>query len=297
MNGPKRMRRAVEGLVLGRLGRRRRRAAREALRHDADGQAHYDRIVDAMRILEGREVAELELELVQTRLFDDLAPEPQEESARTVRWWRWWGWLSSLAAVACVLALVVILPGRPQFESGFTAKGGLRGTALGLEVLCAPNRAQTLVDLEPLRSASRGPCSLGGTMAFAARLDRRYEGGRMVSLFGVDEYGEVRFYAPTPLDPAGVPLEAGHWEPLPMAVHLDVHHRAGTLHVYALAATEALSISDIEQLAEQIEPMSNESEQPWHRRFEQISPIARLCSVPDACASAELRLELAEDAP
>ena len=304
MTGPARLRRAVEALVLGRLGRRRRKVVREAIARDGEARAHYDRIVDAMRVLEGREIAELELELVEERLFDDGQAQTNEKPDRVMQWW---AWASSFGAVAAVLALVVILPNRPAFDpEGLRAKGAARDGFLGLEVLCTNERARTVEDLRHLRASSREPCALDGTMAFAARLDPAYRGGRTLSVFGVDANGEVRFYAPTPVDPTGVSLASDHWEPLPMAVLLDVNHRVGLISVYALAADEALSVEAVAELGArlgergdlgELGPTGEHRDIPWHRRLEQTEALARLCPTFDACASAELRLELVEDAP
>jgi hypothetical protein len=281
----RKLRRLVEDAVLGRLPSRKRGELVAHLRSDASLRREYDRAVEAFRVLEGAEVARWEYDLVEGWLFD----EPIEVAAPShAGWLRFVGVLVAIAA-GLVLALGPLRP-QPSDEALTPKDGAGDRSLLAIQALCPGRGGRALVP------AAEDGCDLGNTLSFAYRVDPRAT-ARMLTLFAVDEHGDVPYYLPTPAELDPVPVVTGTWQPLPMAVELAVNHEAGEVSLYGLLSPEAPSIADIDAVGASLAaaPPAEVGDPPWHERVRLPGPVATMCAAPGACESAELSFYIHED--
>ena len=283
----RKLRRLVEAAVLGRLPSRKRAELVAHLRSDESLRREYDRSIEAFRVLEGAEVARWEYDLVEGWLFD----EPIEVAAPShAGWLRFVGVLVAIAA-GLVLALGPLRPQpTPPSDESLVPKDGAGGRSLlAIQALC-PRPGRGLVP------AADDGCDLGDTLSFAYRVDPRATAG-MLTLFAVDEHGDVLYYAPTPAELDPVPVVTGTWQPLPMAVELAVNHEAGEVTLYGLLSPEPPSIADIDEVAASLAaaPPAAIGDPPWHERLRPRGKVGTMCAGPGACESAELSFYIHED--
>lgn len=288
----RRLRKLVDAAVLGRLAPRKRAELVAHLRSDDALRQEYDRAIEAFRVLEGSEVAQWEYELVESWLFDDgLVADVEQPSHST--WWKFVGVVVALAA-GLALALGPLRPSTTDPDDGLQAKGVGEGTLLAIQALCPQRGGGALVP------AAQDGCSLTGTLSFAYRLDLRapVAAGGALALFGVDEHGDVLYYQPTPVDVQPVLAVPGAWQPLPMAVQLDVNHERGEVTLYGIVTPEPLTTADIDEAGAvlAVAPPAKLGDPPWHQRLAPGGRIATLCAAPGACESAELSFYIHEDA-
>lgn len=289
IGGRRRALRRIDAWLSGRASTRTRRWAVERLRNDASLREHYDRAVEALRVLEGRAIAGAELDLVEGWLFD--APAVAGEVRRS-----WVRRLSMVTAVvAGAVAVVVWLPRDPQTHDPLQARGDVdRGEGLAIDVLCGrPD------DDAGLQRAVDDGCALNGTLSFAYWMDPRRTGPGYLTLFGIGSDGRTLYYLPTPVDGEARQVGAGRWTPLPLTIALQVNHRRGTTRVYGLVSPQPLTVEHVDQvvaaLAEQ--PPARLGDPSWIDRLPADTFVARMCAPTDACAAAELAFEVHEDVP
>ncbi len=312
----------IELELQGKLSPSLRTRLHDHLRANPDARAEYDRGVAAFRLLEGRggeeEFADYELELVESWLFDgrvtgeseSLAGAGEDERARGR-----WGWLPNLAlggaaAVAAIAIAIVVWPAdqgmtrapalAPEPEAPLTAKGHgeLRGLELG--VLCMERAERRAVTTRP---AGDAPCSLRDVLGFEYRVRARGEtvgalagDAGVLSLFGVDEDGRVQYYAPTPVDAAGVKPTRGRSTAAPLSINLSVNHRPGRVQIYALLSPVTPTVNQIDRWASSLEGfVASTDDEPWHRRLG-AAQLAAVCPALTDCESAEATL-LLDDPP
>lgn len=271
----------IERDALHGLPSARRAALHDHLRACGACRAHHDRLHDAFRVLEGDPpVGAFELAQVERWVAQDLAP-------RRWSWSRLGLWLAP-ALVAALAALFVFRPAPPvSNRMTLTAKGAGEPPALSVEVLCGDRPSA-------LHAAAPAGCSLDDTLAFAWRPGSASAG--QLTLFGVDASGRARYYAPTPVEPAGVAVGEAAWQAAPLSVRLRVNHTPGGLRLFALLAPTAPSVEQIDAWAAALAGAPLEDPHtPWHRA---LGPehMRALCG-PDggACHSARLELTLHED--
>ena len=276
------LRRLVEAAVLGTLPARKRGEVVAHLRSDEALRAEYDRAIEAFRVLEGRDVAEHEYDLVESWLFDGAAPVAEVTPERRAGWLRFFGVMLAVAA-GLLLALGPLRP-QPQPDDGFAAKGGGYPTFLAIQALCPRGDKAGLVP------ATQDGCALEATLSFAYRLDPRASVRGSLSLFAVDEHGDVLYYQPTPVDTDPWEAVAGPWRPLPMAVNLDVNHEAGGVTLYGLVSPDPVTVEDIDEIGALLSGASpaRPGERPWHQRIRGQGRIGTMCAPMSACESAEL---------
>lgn len=282
-----RMRRLLDATVLGTLAPGRRDTVVTGLRGSPKAREHYDRTIHAFRALEGAAVSEVEYDLVEQWLTQDGSFSPELATAPPGFLERWLGTLGVALAVAAAL-LLVFGPLRPALENPMGVRGAAGRTALALEALCPSG-----IDGALLRPASDNGCAESGTLSFAYRLDTRAAGGHL-SLFGLDEDGDVMYYAPTPVDEAAIATIAGAWQPLPHVVELGVNHVPGRLRVYGIVSPQPLSIEAIDDAAVNLRHMlpATVGDAPWHERLPSRSAIAAECTTAGGCQSAELSFSI-----
>ncbi|KIG18552.1 hypothetical protein DB30_00237 [Enhygromyxa salina] len=299
MSRPSKLRRAIEREMVDGLRAGRRRVLVERLRGNESERRGWDRAIAALRVLEDRAVSRTEIDQVERWLFDDLATQGVVEAAPAGRG-RGWTWLgATLATVATAATLLIWIGGgegdpQPAITTGDTGeligRGGL-GIArpLGLELVCGT----------PPRPARDHGCALDELLGFSVRLgdealDPRAaaalaEAPLHLSVFGIAETGEVRYYLPNPgaSELPELAMTKG-WTALPTSVRLAVNHGPGRVRVFALASALEPSTADIDRLAASLAEQARASvdDPPWHLRLE-ADELAPLCSDVDRCASAE----------
>lgn len=267
------------------LSPRRRARLHQRLRTDPRARARYDRAVCALRVLEGDvPVAAFELDLVGRWLADDAGAVAPSQSTRRA-------WPVVLAAVAAALLLLWVSPLRDpgalsldeRLDESFMARGGDRD-GLALEVLCGP--AET-----PDPELRIRDCGHRDLMGFAYRVPEATRG--TLTLFGVDADGDPMFYRPTPVDPAGVTVDPGRWQALPLGVRLWVNHAVGPLRVYGLVAPRVATPDQVRAWVQQLAPQSPAAPggSPWIDRVDPSS-LRSVCSDPTDCHAAELDLRV-----
>lgn len=281
-----RLDRLVERELVEGLRPRARARLHERLRRDPRARARYDRAVEALRVLEGDvDVAGSELDVVGRWLADDWAA---TEPARRRAWgWRGWSALAVVAAAALVLSWAVprvdlqaLRPGTG--DDGWQARGLGHAGDLALEALCSPD------DADPdARRAEARDCDRVELMTLAYRVPSGIQGE--LTVFGIDAQGDVMFYLPTPVDPAGASIAPGRWRPLPVAVRLSVNHAPGPLRIYGLVAPRVATVDEVRSLATELapQPAATPGDPPWTERVTPAS-LRPLCPELSACPAAEL---------
>jgi hypothetical protein len=288
--------RAIERELTHGLSPRRRARLHERLRRDPRARARYDRAVEALRVLEGDvDVAPSELDVVGRWLADAWGdPRPATAPRRA--------WPAVLAVLAAALVLLWISPLRDpaalrpwsSLEDGWQARGLGRADGLALEALCGPPEADDGARVLRVRD-----CGLADLMGLAYRAPADTIG--RLTLLGIDAQGDVMFYLPTPVDPAGASVEPGRWRALPVAVRLAVNHAAGPLRIYGLVAPTVATVDEVRALARALAPLraAEPGDPPWTARVAAdgaaIAALARLCPAPSSCHAAELHLHLAPE--
>jgi hypothetical protein len=265
-----------------------------ALRDDAATRAGYDRGARAMRALERRAVAQVEIDWVERRLEADgildaaAARDAAAAAGRSWSWARaWWIGASVLAAAAAVLALRPPAPDRGGDDGLLVPRGAgdPRAGWLGLSVLCDP----TGRGAAPLTEVAGGSCPGDGTLAFAVRVDARHRGAEHLVVFGIDARGEVQYYVPTPDARAPVVARRDVWTSLDRAVRLPVNHPAGRVWVFAALLPHPASIDDIDAAAAAL--VGRDDETPWLDRLGPAHPLLADCGVAE-CIGAQLEFRV-----
>lgn len=292
----RRLRRLVEQEVLGELPSAHRARLHEHLRSDARSRSEYDRAVEAFRILEDRDVARAEIDLVEQWLFDehsvasdDVAPIRGRSGGRL------WSIaaVTSASAAAAVLALRIDTGG--SGDAGWSIKNGSsRRPGLAIEALCG----RTSAGDTRLQPASEQGCPLTGTLAFAYRVDPSSSiSAGVLALFGIDARGNVSYYAPTPVDPLGFEVTVGRWQPLPLSIDLDVNHAPGTVRLYGVVTPVPLTVDDVDEAASILSSRPPEEAETtiWTVRLGGRGRLAEVCAPPGACLTAQLVFDLHEE--
>lgn len=287
----------IHDAVLGRVGGERWVRLAEHLRSDADDRARYDRASLAMRALERRDVAGSELELVERWLEHDGVLAARRATRPAWGWARAWAWIGLAFGMAAAAVLALRPAPSPEPDERFTPKGLGYARPLGLQVLCDDGGAG--VAAERMRDVAGDACPQRGTLSFAVRVDDRYTGGAALTLFGVDDGGEVLYYVPVPDDARLPSLVHGRWQSLSRAVKLAVNHRVGRVRVYGLLSPTPASLDAIDEAAAVLAraPIAGVDDPPWHERFAGTLPMLAACAAPGQCASAELDFRVAGDSP
>ncbi len=286
--------RRIEDAVSGRLEEPQRASLFEELRDNETARADYDLTFEAMRELEQAPVAQVELDIVEAWLVSDL----ESQAVAELAWWRR-PWMAAVLAVAAAAVLVVALApegGNPD-NDGFQARGAGDPRGLAIDALC-PQGAGAM-DHQGLKPAAEHGCALSQTLSFAYRIDPTVSTGGALSLFGVDEAGDVLYYAPTPADGAALDAQPGTWTPLPMVVQLGVNHEAGAVVVYGLVSSQAPTVAQLDAMAAALANAGPAAigDAAWHRRLSDEPTVAALCPAPTSCESAELSFTIYEANP
>jgi hypothetical protein len=153
--------------------------------------------------------------------------------------------LALSAALATALILVLILPGTPKPEEGFTARGHDGGQANLLIYRLQPGKSPAPVV---------GEISRSDELAFA------YEnrtGKKRLLVFGVDENENVYWYHPAwtreSENPVAVPIQSGDAiHELPEAVTHQIQGRS--LRIYAIFTNEPIPVRRVEEIIRNREP-------------------------------------------
>ncbi|HVH97624.1 MAG TPA: hypothetical protein VM869_02900, partial [Enhygromyxa sp.] len=253
-----------------------------------------------VRALEDRSVSRFELEQVERWLFEDLEADGVIASspARRRRGFAWFG--ATLATIASAATLAWWI-GRD--DAGLAIERGDLLVARGTGSLARPLALEPVCGDPPRPARGRG-CSLDELLGFSVRLgDEQLDRERAaalaaadlhLSLFGVAEDGEVRYYLPTPADLSLPSLRVeSRWRPLPLSIQLGVNHAPGRVRVFALASEVAPSVADIDRLAAalRMQPSATVDDPPWHRRLDR-AVLGSLCSDLDRCVSAEAEFSI-----
>lgn len=288
-----RLDRLIERELTEGLSARQRTRLHDRLRQDSRARARYDRAVNALRVFEGdAEFASIEFDVVE-RWLSDTGP----VAAPGADAWRWWPALT--AALAAALVLLWLGPRVPLGERPFAldedrdrddswqAKGPGASGGLALEVLCGPPSSS---DATPVALRARD-CQLGDRMGFAYRVPEHATG--QLTLFGVDVDGDVMYYLPTPVDPAGATVTPGRWQPLPVAIELSVNHVPGALRIYGLVAPSVATSDEVSAWAAALAPEAPATvgDPPWIERID-APMLSRVCPPSTECHAAELSLTL-----
>lgn len=280
----------IEDAVSGRLSEPERASLFEELRENDTARADYDLTFEAMRELEQAPVAQAELDLVEAWLVGDL----EAEAVAEVAWWRR-PWMAAVFAVAAAAALVIVVaPSAPVVDDdGFQARGAGDFRGLAIDALCPQGAGGSAP--QGLKPAAQYGCALSHTLSFAYRVDPAAAGGTL-SLFGVDEAGDVLYYAPTPADVAGIDAQPGTWTPLPMVVELGVNHEAGAVVVYGLVSSQTPTVAQVDAMAASLAdaPPAAIGDAAWHRRLADAPSVLAVCPDPTSCQSAELSFTIYE---
>jgi len=281
----------IEDAVSGRLSEPDRAALFEELRDNETARADYDLTFEAMRELEQAPIAQGELDMVEAWLVSDL----ESQAIAEVAWWRR-PWMATVLAVAAAAVLVVVVSpssGGPD-DDGFQARGTGDFRGLAIDALC-PQGAGGAQDHRGLEPAAEHGCALNQTLSFAYRVDPAASAG-VLSLFGVDDAGDVLYYAPTPADAAGLDAQPGVWTPLPMVVQLGVNHEAGAVVVYGLVSSQTPTVAQVDAMAAALADAGPAAmgDAAWHRRLSDDPDVDALCPEPTSCESAELSFTIYE---
>ncbi|NVB41379.1 hypothetical protein G6O69_38135 [Pseudenhygromyxa sp. WMMC2535] len=331
MSRGRQLERQVERELIAGLGRERRRALVERLRGNAGARRTWDRAAAALRVLEARPVSRAEIDQVERWLFEDLEDQGQlageARGASRRRWLR--PVIAALSTVAVSAAAVAVIVGpaglgdrsanRSDNRSADRSEAGSDPSvsAGGVAAIVTQGELQArgglvwprplAIDLacgQPSRPASQRGCGEDELLGFSARLSASKDRAdadlrdQALSLFGVDERGELLYYAPNPGGEPSLELVAdpgqARWRALPLSIRLDVNHRPGTLRVFAIATPDPVAPADVERWAEALreaEPASVD-DPPWHLRLraDELGPV---CAGPRSrCASAETLLHI-----
>ncbi len=257
-----------------------RRRMRERIATDESLRRAHDFRIEALRALERQELASVEVDAVEARLFGGSA----SPSRGRVRWVG----LGLAGAAAVVAWAVAVLPGEPD---GLASRGGTHSSALALDVLCAPAGSTNL------QSVHAGACAADGVVGFAHRVDpSAAPGASYLTLFGVGPHGEILYYAPTPADPDPVATSRGRWMSTAISVDLRVNHDPGETRVYGLLSPNRVTLADVDRWAAAMrgEDPAESGATPW---IERIDAAARgtVCPEVSACESAESRFVIKKD--
>ena len=287
----------IEDAVTGRLRPAQRKTLFEEVRENPQARADYDLAFEALRELERAPVAQAELDVVEAWLMGDLRAAPEATPAWLRRPWL----IAALAVVAAGALVMVVTPPQPvDHDDAFGVRGGAEDRHLAIDALC-PQGAGASVR-EGLVPAAEYGCGLDGTLSFAYRIDPAAAPG-VLTLFGVDDDGDVLYYAPTPGDPNGVDAAPGTWTPLPMVVQLEVNHEPGAIVVHGLLSPQAPTVAQVDAMAAALVRHRAEfgppgmSAPPWHERLAEIPTVAALCPEDAECESAELTFTIHEVLP
>lgn len=284
---------AIERLLAGALAPEERAHVRERVRASDELRRRYDEDTVALRVLEGREIASSEIDLVEARLFDEAAwtEAIDRDRPRAVSLRSW----SAALAIALAAGLVLAIGPIRRAPEELRAKGphgDARVPGLAIEALCAREDAAGLVP------ASHEGCSLEGTLSFAYRAAPGVRG--QLTLFGLADDGTVHYYLPTPIDAALPHVAEGSWQPLPLAVKLSVNHDVGRVQVYALVSARPPDVDEVDAIAAALigaQPHAREPS-PWHLHLSSDPTLAALCGEDgSACHSARLAFELERNRP
>lgn len=269
----------------------------ERLRANAEDRAYYDRLMEGFRVLAGSKqndsaapgFARMELTLVESRLFAEpaLAEAPERRGAGS--------WLGALLAFASLAGGALLLTQKMRVDE-FTARGGGRAGALALDAHCLDANATPTGEVGSLKDATLQPCSLDGTLAFSWRVRAGHE-QQQLSLFGVDGDGRVLYYAPTPVQSAGIAVKTVEsWQPTGLSVTLHVNHRPGTLRVYGILASRVATVPEVDAWARALGEAKPAlaGDAAWHTRVDTGALCASASATTDDCDSAELSLKLQE---
>jgi len=294
----RRLERAIERELLGELAPRQSARLRARLRAEAPARAAYDRTVTALRILEGREVAATELDLVARRLFADRARDAATAPAAGLRR-PLWALVAAAVALAAVVALLVTSPGpeRPRADEYIAARSGA-GSASGLAItaLCGP--ADERGELHPAASAA---CPWSGRLSFAYAVSEAVAPGSLLTLFAVDDHGRVSYYAPTPDGVTSIVTTAGRWQALPISVALAVNHVPGRWQLHALTTTTPVTPAEVREAAQLLASTPADPDAgptpSWLERLAGRGQLARRCAAAPTCHTAELSFWIEEDTP
>lgn len=299
MSRPSQLRRTVERELAAGLAPRRRRALIERLRGNAVERRGWDRAIAAVRALEDRSVSRFEIDQVERWLFEDLASEGVlAESPATRRRGLAWFW-----ATLATLATAVTLAWWIDLDQVDPATGHDPLVARGADELARPLALEPVCGAPPRPARAHG-CALDELLGFSIRLGDEtlspeaaasLAAARLhLSLFGIAEDGEVRYYLPTPDDPSLPSLSfESRWRPLPLSIRLAVNHGPGRVRVFALASEVAPTVAEIDRLAAalRVQPSATVDDPAWHRRLDRAE-LGGLCSELDRCASAETEFSI-----
>jgi hypothetical protein len=163
-------------------------------------------------------------------------------------------------------------------------KGSGYPSFLAIQALCPEGRHAGLVP------ATADGCELSDTLSFAYRLDAMAAVQGTVTLFAVDEHGDVLYYQPTPVDTDPLAAIAGSWQPLPIAVNLEVNHEPGEVTLYGLVSPDPVTTADIDEVGAFLQwaPPARPGDRPWHQRIRGQGRVGTMCAPLGACESAEL---------
>ncbi|PRQ08315.1 hypothetical protein [Enhygromyxa salina] len=313
MSRPSKLRRVIERELVDGLRPGRRRALVERLRGNARERRGWDRAIAALRVLEQRPVSRAEIDQVERWLFDDLAAEGVVEAAPIGRG-RGWTWLGATVATLATAATLLWWVGAdergPAISAGDAGEVGETGelASRGRHPIARPLGLEPVCGTPPRPASDRG-CELDELLGFSVRLgdealDPRAAASLVaaplhLSVFGIAEDGEVRYYLPNP-DARELPALAvtNRWAALPVSVRLAVNHGPGRVRVFALASELQPSTADIDRLAAALaeQPRASVDDLPWHLRLE-AAELAPLCRDLDRCASAETEFLLLHTDP
>lgn len=278
-----RRQRAIDRALCGLASSRDVDLVMGTLRSNETLRRGYDRSVAAMRMLEGSELASIEIDWVERMLeadgtFGAAAPEPST---------KWWWIAATVGTAAAGVLLLAPRPPEPLGNDALAVRGGARAEGLALSVLCdrQPDRGRA----PALSEVSEGRCGLDQTIGFAVRVDGTHRGGDHLVLFGVGANGDVQYYLPTPDEPAVAIVTRDRWTPLQRAVRLGVNHVPGDLRVYAALLDRPPSITDVDAAAAILRTAGDDEQTSWIDRLGSAHAWTAQC--PDGrCSSAQLDL-------
>ena len=274
MTGPgRRELKRLDRLVLGELGAGARRRLQERMAMDPELRQAHDLRVEVMRALERKDVSELELQAVQSRLLG----EPEAPRGPALARWT----LVGLAAAAAAALVLWVGPGESTDEFGVRGASGDAG--LAIEVLCAANGSRSFA------AVSDGACSPHDVMAVTHRVDETAApDARYLTVFGVGHKGTVHYYAPTPDASPPVVVDRGQWSANDVVVRLEVNHDPGTVRVYALLSPFPATVEEIDRWGEALghEDPATLDQEPWIDRVPGAL-LREACPSAGACEAAE----------